>query len=259
MKDVSLGVVALLQARMSSSRLPGKVLLPCGESTFLGQQIMRIRSSRLISKIIVLTSTHESDDSIANYCNNLNIPVFRGNLHDVYQRFYDYLNSLSQEMKYFVRLTADCPFACGDLIDEVVRIALDSDCDYASNTLLPTFPDGMDVEVVKIASFLKLNDYKLNSYEREHVTPGLYFRPEIFSLANLSTSPNFSNFRLTLDTKWDADFLSRISDLYPNLVAVPTYSKIRDLITSDEENFPQTQIRNAISKGPWVEYSYPHE
>ena len=167
MTESTSGVVALVQARMSSSRLPGKVLLPCGKNTFLGQQLKRVYSSKRISKVVVLTSTHESDDNIVDFCENSEIPFFRGNLQNVFRRFSDFLAQNSKDYRFFVRLTADCPFTCSDLIDEAIKIAAEGDYDYVSNTLLPTFPDGMDIEVVKISSFLQLNELNLSDYERE--------------------------------------------------------------------------------------------
>ena len=258
MRKSNASVVALVQARMSSSRLPGKVLLPCGSSTFLGQQIKRIRASHRISKIVVLTSTHESDDKIAEFCTNSNISFFRGNLHDVFHRFHDFLTQYPQEFRYFARLTADCPFTCSDLIDETIKIAFEGDYDYVSNTLLPTFPDGMDTEIVKIETFLQLSEYDLSEYEREHVTPGLYFRPKEFRLANLTTSPNLSQFRWTLDTESDSIFLSEISENYPDLVSNPRFELIKELILEKGATFPQTELRKAISTGPWTEYPLHH-
>lgn len=258
MTESSVGVVALVQARMSSSRLPGKVLLPCGKSTFLDQQLRRISSSQRIDKVVVLTSTDESDDKIVEFCTESNVSFFRGNLKDVFKRFYDFLTQQTQNFGYFARLTADCPFTCSDLIDETIKIATEGDYDYVSNTLFPTFPDGMDTEIIKISSFLKLNEFKLNDYEREHVTPGLYFRPKEFSLANLSTSPNHSQFRWTLDTERDAAFLSRISNENPDVVSDPRYFKIQNLILNRGETFPQTEHRKTISNGPWIEYPFHH-
>lgn len=259
MLDSSKGILALVQARMSSKRLPGKVLMPCGQGTFLSQQLKRISSSKNVRKVVVLTSSDDSDEAIVDFCTSHDTQVFRGNLHDVFQRFYDFLEHESSNLSHFARLTADCPFICSDLIDDVAEIALQSDFDYVSNTLEPTFPDGMDVEVIKIESFLNLKGINLNSYEREHVTPGIYFRPGIYSLANLTNSLNLSHYRWTLDTLSDATFLSKISNEFPEIVTNPSYRKIKELILDKGNYFPKTDTRKPISEGPWIEYSYSYD
>lgn len=248
------GVVALVQARMSSSRLPGKVLMRCGRGTFLGQQIQRIESAQVFDEVVVLTSSDSSDDPIVQFCDSFGIAYFRGNLSNVFNRFQSYLLNHRGRFTHFARFTADCPFVCSDIAKQLVKLALENGEDYLSNTLYPTFPDGMDIEIVRISAFLKLLDINLSSYEYEHVTPGLYLRPVEFSLGNLVTKPNLSNYRWTLDEPRDSDFLSRVASDYPEIVLDSRYTKIRDFILVGGSESSKTTLRERISPGPWTEY-----
>lgn len=253
----STGVVALVQARMSSSRLPGKVLMPCGQNTFLGQQIQRIKSAGVFDDVVVLTSLDTSDDPIFEFCNSLGHAIFRGELLNVFKRFQSFLSIYGDRFTYFARFTADCPFVCSDIAKKLVDLTLENEKDYLSNTLRPTFPDGMDIEIVKISSFLKLLNKNLSDYECEHVTPGLYLRPEEFSLGNLITNPNLANYRWTLDKAEDSEFLSMVATNHPDVVQNSTYMKIRDFILAGGSENSKTTFRESISPGPWIEYPFP--
>ena len=168
----SLMIHGLLQARMSSTRLPGKTLKPLAGLPALLRQIERVRRARSITRLTVVTSTDPSDDALATLCGEHGVDVFRGSLNDVLDRFYR-AAQLSQA-PHIARLTGDCPLIDPEVIDAVAAFYLQGDYDYASNTVNPTFPDGLDVEFFKFAALeAAWKEAELPS-EREHVTPFTY-------------------------------------------------------------------------------------
>jgi spore coat polysaccharide biosynthesis protein SpsF len=205
--------VGILQARMSSSRLPGKVLLPVGEEPMVGRQIDRLARVRGIDNLVVATSDDASDDLLVEYLESRGVPVVRGSLNDVLDRFITVLDEFGPES--VVRLTADCPLVSPAVADQVISEFHASGADYASNTLQPTFPDGLDVEVVKADVLRWVAANSTDPHEREHVTLGVYRRPERFSLLNVRGSSDFSDLRWTVDNSDDLEFVRSVySRLY---------------------------------------------
>ena len=166
-------VLAILQARMSSTRLPGKVLLSVNEKPIIYWQIERIKRTRLIDKIVVATSKDQSDDVLTNYIQTIGVDVIRGSLSDVLSRFIEVIEAFPT-YDTIVRLTADCPLYMAEIADNIISSFLNSDLDYASNTLIPNFPDGCDVEVFSRSALLKVFDLASTNVEKEHVTYGIY-------------------------------------------------------------------------------------
>jgi spore coat polysaccharide biosynthesis protein SpsF len=205
---------ALLQARMSSSRLPGKVLKPLAGVPSLVRQIERIERARTISQLTVVTSTDVSDDPLAEVCRANGTAVYRGSLNDVLDRFYQ--AALPQKSQHLARLTGDCPLADPDVIDRVARFYLEGDYDYASNAVEPTFPDGLDVECFKFSSLeTAWREAELPS-EREHVTPFFYKHPEHFKVGAYKNETDLSALRWTLDEAADYEVIKAIYEgLYP--------------------------------------------
>ncbi len=197
-------ILAITQARVSSSRLPGKILLPLGEGTVLDLHLIRILKSKLITKLVVAT-THESGaDEICRIATQNNCDYFKGDLDDVLNRFYQ--ASLIEKPDYVIRLTSDCPLIDHTLIDDLIYKFQESNVDYAANCLGETLPDGMDVEIFSFKSLeIAWKEAKLNS-EREHVTS--YIRNcGKFKILPVDYSPSLGRFRLTLDTIEDYNLL----------------------------------------------------
>lgn len=214
-KEVVYVILAILQARMNSTRLPGKVLKPLLGIPMLQRQIERIKRSKMIDKLIVATSDQDSDNPIRFLCENNGIPVFRGSLDDVLDRFYQC--ALSNAPNHIVRLTGDCPLADPLLIDEIISYHLTEKNDYTSNTLEPTYPDGLDVEVFCF-SVLKTTwiESELPS-EREHVTPYIYKQPDKFKLGSFKNNTDLSHLRWTVDEEVDYEFVQKVyTKLYPD-------------------------------------------
>ncbi len=203
-----MAILAIIQARMSSSRLPGKVLMDIEGIPMIGRQIERIRKADLISELIVATSVHASDDPLTEYLESIDVNVQRGPLDDVLQRFLEVLDRTQAEN--FVRLTADCPLADPDVIDEAIQMFLESKCDYVSNTLVRTYPRGLDVEVAKSKVLRDVAEKNFDQMSREHVTYGIYTQPEVYSLGNLAQSRSQEKHRWTVDNVEDMHFAKSV-------------------------------------------------
>lgn len=190
---------------MSSSRLPGKVMLELnGEPTIL-RIIDRLKKARTVDEIVVATSLDESDDPLFELLCNKKIECFRGDLDDVLSRFIGVLTNSDAEV--VIRITADCPLVMPKLIDQMVQDFISSEFDYLSNTITPTFPDGLDVEIFTKQALLKLSSMSLSSQEREHVTLGIRNRPEQFSTKNFRSTTDLSGLRWTVDYEEDFVFI----------------------------------------------------
>lgn len=189
---------------MSSSRFPGKVMSTINGKPIIYWQIRRILRSKLIENLIVVTSVDPSDDILVEYLISEGISVHRGSLNNVYSRFVEVIEKLRP--KFIVRLTADCPITMPSLIDQIILAGLATKCDYLSNTLIPTFPDGLDVEFVSSRAIRELGKYALSDYEKEHVTVGIYKRADIFKVSNLEYLEDLGYLRCTLDTQQDLKF-----------------------------------------------------
>lgn len=214
-------ILGVLQARVSSTRLPGKVLRPLLGKPMLQCQIERVRRAKLIDKLIVATSTDSSDDAIEEVCRRGGIACHRGQLQDVLDRYYQ--AAKSYRPAHVVRLTGDCPLADPDLIDRVVRFYLNGRYDHVSNGgEPPTFPDGLDVEVFPFSALeVAWREAGLPS-EREHVTPFIYNHPERFRVAQYANDVNLSHLRWTVDEPEDFELVNIIYEtLYP---AKPDFS-----------------------------------
>jgi len=201
-------IVAILQARMSSSRLPGKVLAPILGRPMLARQIDRVRRSRSIDRLVVATSDRADDAPIAALCEREGVECFRGSLDDVLDRFYRC--ALHHRATHVVRLTGDCPLADPDLIDALVDMYLGANVDYASNCRPPTLPDGLDAEVFGMQALEQAWREASDPFEREHVVPFIIRRPERFRVANWTWTEDLSAMRWTVDRSEDLEFARRI-------------------------------------------------
>ena len=206
--------LAIVQARMSSSRYPGKVLAPLAGQPMILRQLERIQRAETLDGIVVATSIDASDDQLAQLVKANGFDVVRGDLDDVLARFIKAIDQYQPET--VVRLTADCPLISPKVIDQVVTRFQQGDCDYASNTMTPTYPDGLDVEVVKASVLQEVAKTSIDKAEREHVTLGVYRNPDKYRIANFAGEVDLSHLRWTVDTPEDYTFVKAIYDeLYP--------------------------------------------
>ncbi len=201
---------------MTSSRLPGKVMASVLGEPMIGRQIERLRRSARIDRLIVATSHEPSDDPLAAYCQGLGLDVVRGALDDVLGRFAAALAD-HPDADVVVRLTADCPLADPALIDAVIARHHATGADYTSNTLgTRTYPHGLDAEVVRAEVLMQAARLSEDPHEREHVTPYIYRRPEVFRLAGVTRRPSLAQLRWTVDVADDLAFVRGVyASLYP--------------------------------------------
>lgn len=200
--------LAILQARMSSSRLPGKVMMEVNGKPMIYWQIKRILEAKSVNKLVVATSIDPTDDVLEDFLKANSVEVHRGSLDNVLSRFNGAADNYLCDA--LIRLTGDCPLVMPKLIDEMVERFYELDVDYLSNTLEPTFPDGLDVEILNPKALKMLESYKLEEKELEHVTYGVYTRPQIFKLSNFVNSFDQSSERWTVDHREDLDFIRAI-------------------------------------------------
>lgn len=206
-------IIGVTQARIGSSRLPGKVLLTIQDKSLLQYHLERAKKSNLVDKWIVATTDEKESELICEIASNLSISSFKGSLTNVLDRFYQAVKV--EKADYIVRITSDCPLVDASIIDDVVKMCIDQKVDYVSNTLKPTFPDGMDVEVFKFSALEKAwKEAKLLS-EQEHVTPFIwqnsnFFGKSIFTSKNYSGTEDFSSYRLTVDKQEDFDLIKKL-------------------------------------------------
>ncbi len=205
---------AVIQARMGSSRLPGKTLMPIETRPLLGHLVDRIRASKHVEKVIIATSERKRDDPIVEFARQERLPVFRGDETDVLDRFYKAAKKLAIDT--VVRVTPDCPMLDPDVTDMVIERFLAGGFDYVSNAIEPSFPDGLDSEIFAFDVLeTAWREAELPS-EREHVTPFVINRPGRFSLSNVrKEGKNLSRMRWTVDTQDDLKFARAVfSHLY---------------------------------------------
>jgi len=199
-------VVAIIQARMSSSRLPGKVLMPLAGVPVLGHVVDRLCSCKMVDEIVVATSLDASDDLISDYCRNAGINVFRGSLDDVLDRYYQAASEYQADP--VVRITADCPAIDPVVVDAVIAGFLSGNFDLYS--LGGEFPDGLDCSVFSFGAIERAwKEAKLNS-EREHVGPYIENNPQLFRNGKLELFHGLSKQRWTLDEPVDYELLSKV-------------------------------------------------
>lgn len=201
-------IVAILQARMSSARLPGKVLAPLEGVPMIGRQLERIARARRVTRMIVATSSEPDDDPIASVASDFGAACYRGSLDDVLDRFRGAARSVDTE--HVVRLTADCPLTDPRVLDRVVAAHLESGCDYTANVIEPRYPDGLDVEVVTSSALERLWKSATQQDEREHVTLRVHRHPNEFSRHSVRCDRDLSSQRWTVDFEQDLEFVRRV-------------------------------------------------
>ena len=207
-------VVAIIQARMGSTRLPGKVMKDIGGETMLARVVWRARRAKLLDEVVVATTNKSTDAPIVSECGKLDVPVFRGDEHDVLDRYYR--SAQANMAEAVVRVTSDCPLIDPEIIDDVVQAFLKAKPDYASNTLNHTYPRGLDTEVMTMASLERAWHESNKPYHRSHVTPYIYQNPDMFRLLSIKAEEDYSSHRWTVDTHEDLSFVRSVYGRFDN-------------------------------------------
>jgi spore coat polysaccharide biosynthesis protein SpsF len=210
-----MNVVAIIQARMGSTRLPGKVMSLIQGESLLQVIIRRISRAECIDTIVVATTKDSDDDVIYDWCIKNGINVIRGESNDVLSRFYHAATAFQAEV--VVRITADDPLKDPTVIDRAVTLCQSNpNLDYVSNTLLATYPEGLDVEVFVFSALTKAFNEAVLMSDREHVTPYIWRNPTLFKCLNFEHKINYSHIRFTVDYENDLEFIRQLVMLTPN-------------------------------------------
>ena len=205
-------ILAILQARMSSTRLPGKVLRPLAGAPMILRQLERIGRAQRIDRLVVATSDDRTDDVLAEILTHNRVDLFRGSLDDVLGRFAGVLAE-HPNADHVVRLTADCPLTDPELIDAVIDRCVRTGADYASNTpSRRTYPKGLDCEAMTAVALRTAAAEAVDPEEREHVTMFIYRHPERFRIAELSQHNDEGEVRWTVDRPDDYAFAAAVYD-----------------------------------------------
>ena len=208
---------AIVQARTSSTRLPGKVLkeLPTGSGiTVLEQVVRRLKKVGKINTVVIATTTDVQDDAIVDIARKENVPFFRGSRDNVLSRFY--LAAEESDLDVVVRVTSDCPCVDPDVVGLLIEQHLDKATDYTSNTLDRTYPLGLDAEVISFKALEKAYNEAKESFEKEHVSTYIYkSRPDLFKIDRVLAPEELyaPDIRVALDTREDYILLCAVFDL----------------------------------------------
>ena len=206
-------VLAILQARMGSSRLPGKVLMKISGKPMLELQIERIVRAELIDKLVVATSENSENNEIENFCEKNNIECFRGSENDLLDRYYQCAKQYNPSI--IVRLTGDDPLACPEVIDKMINISKNGNFDAVTNTVYPTFPEGLDATIMSFETLKKVWLSAKLAHQREHVVPYIFENEDIFNIYHYKEPNDYSMFRWTVDYQSDFLFIKKIyEELY---------------------------------------------
>ena len=205
-----MNVVGIIQARMGSSRLPGKVLRPIEGYPLLGHVIDRCRASRHMDCLAIATTRQEQDDAIVEFARGLSgVVVSRGSTDDVLERYFHCARETGADV--IVRITADDPLKDAEIIDRAVDALLeDPDLDYCSNTLKPSFPEGFDIEAFRMGALREAHEQAELASEREHVTPFIWKNTRRFNVRNFAHTEDLSSWRLTVDKPQDLELIQLI-------------------------------------------------
>lgn len=202
-------IVGIIQARMGSKRLPGKTLVDISGKPLLFHVINRVKASNIIDEIIVATSISLEDEPIIGLAIECGVRVYAGSPNDVLDRFFEAAKLLSADI--IVRITADDPFKDPTILDKITRYLIDHpELDYVSNTIEPSYPDGLDIEAFRFKALERAWQEATLPSEREHVTPYIWKNPDKFRIENIKNNEDLSFLRWTIDYCEDLCFAREI-------------------------------------------------
>lgn len=237
-----------VQARMSSTRLPGKVLMPVLGKPLLKYQMERLSRVKLANQVAILTSVSSKDDEIVNFCNLHGFLCYRGSEEDVLARYYKVAQERCPEA--IVRITADCPLIDPEIVDQVIQVYrnLSPQIDYVSNSIQRTFPRGLDAEIFSFKALEQTYFDTKDPNEREHVTLHMYRHPEKFRLENVPSPIDLSQYRWTVDTPEDFQLIELLlKELYPK----NRNFHLKDVLEVLQQHPDWNQINRHIEQKPY--------
>ena len=228
-----INTLLIIQARTSSRRLPGKVLIPVNGKPILEWQTLRVLQTASIDQVVIATSVESSDDEVEVIANKCGIPTVRGSLENVVSRFIKAVDIY--EPKVVIRITGDCPLYMPTLCEMMINEFEKSNVDYLSNTLIPTYPDGCDIEIFSSGAIRELEQMYLTSSELEHVTLGIYQRNQQFNCKNFTNKVNENSHRWTLDTLDDLEFVKKIYEEFKGRETSFAYEDVMSFLRKNPE------------------------
>lgn len=238
-----MNVVAIIQARTGSTRLPNKIFLKLANASLLSHVVNRLRPSKEIDKIVIATTTASKDDSVEEWCLKNSLDYFRGSENNVLDRYYHTAKKFNADI--IIRVTADDPFKDYRLIDQAVKIMKDKNYDFVCNNNPVSFPEGLDVEVLSKDALSKSFFNSTSNFEKEHVTQYIHRNKNSFKIFNIKNVKDFSFNRWTIDT--EDDYLFAI-EIYNRLFNINNIFLTEDIYQLLDENPQLLQINNAVKK-----------
>ena len=240
-------VVCLVQARVGSTRLPGKILKEICGKTILHHEIDRLKKCKEIDEIVIATTDKKDDDKIVNEAKKLSVKYFRGSENDVLSRFY--YSAKENNADIIVRVTSDCPCIDFEILDKMLiyfkEKYKEKQVDYLSNTIKRTYPRGYDIEIFTFSALEKSYINAKKEYEREHVTPYIYDKTNNFLKLSFENKEDYSKYRVTLDTI--EDFIV-IKNIFENLYYKNPYFKLNDVVQYLNNNLHIVDINKHIEQ-----------
>ncbi len=220
-------VVAIIQARIGSTRLPGKAMLEIEGRPMLWHVIDRIKRSEMIDEVVVATTTEEMDNEIEEFCKQYDVSFYRGSENDVLDRYYKCAKEHGADI--VVRITSDCPLIDCKVSDKVIATYLENSVDFvgATNTVVRRFPRGLDTEVVSFDALSDTWHKAKEKHQREHVTIYLYEHPEEYKINNFVSDEDFSGYRWTVDEEDDLEF---VREIYKRLYIPGGFFDMEDVV-----------------------------
>lgn len=244
-------IVATIEARMTSSRLPGKVLKLAEGKAILQHIIERLRRSKYLDEIVVATTTNDTDQSIIELCNEIGCRYYRGSEEDVLVRVLEAAQFVEADL--IVEITGDCPFVDWNYVDKLIEMFHEDDYDYYSNNIQRSFPRGFDVQVFPVKVLAEVNQLTQSPIDHEHVSIYIYTHPELYKVGNWVANEQMYHpeLEVTLDTEEDYELIKKVfHHLYNNN---PSFSA-EDVVNYLLENPEVTEdVRKVQRKNPFVE------
>lgn len=246
-KEENSKIAAIIQARLGSTRLPGKILKEVSGMPILWHVVNRLSYSKLIDEIIIATTDLAEDDRVQDFCERNNILFYRGSSEDVLSRYYETASKF--EAGAIIRITSDCPVIDPVIIDRMLEYYLKENLsgsmDYLNNVMPRTFPRGLDTEIFSFRALALAHHDAKQFYEREHVTPYIYNHPEIFTLKSFTSEKDHSAYRWTVDTQ--EDFLL-IEKIYTSLYKKNNLFLLPDILKLFEEQPQLIKINQSVKQ-----------
>lgn len=238
-------IVAIVEARMTSTRLPGKVLLPAAGRPMLGHLVERLKRVPSVDEIVVATTTNGTDEALVEFAESYGVSCFRGSEHDVMGRVLGAGEAMQADI--VVNITGDCPLIDPLLTEQIIRLFLNNACDYATNGHIRTFPDGFPVQVYRLQTLGKSVAMTDDRLEHEHVTLHIRRHPEIFHPIYLPAPPDqhWPEVSLSLDEEADYLLLKKIFEHFAD--SCPQFG-CREVVALLKANLDWLAINNHIKR-----------